>query len=161
MLSSPEFWVGVSFVIFLGVLGYFRVHTRVLTSLDDRADRIRKELEEAQRLREEAQAMLAEAQRKQREAEKEADDILAQAKEEAKLMAAESKKTIEEMIERRREMAEFKIAQAEEQAIKDVRAAATDLAISAAGEVIAQQVKGDKAQKLIDDSIGVLKKRLN
>ena len=63
-IYEPEFWVAVSFFIFIGVLVYFGVHMKVASALDARALLIRKELEEARQLREEAEKVLADYQRK-------------------------------------------------------------------------------------------------
>ena len=73
MLATPEFWVLISFILFIGLLVYLKVPAKVATMLDERAARIAKELDEARRLREEAQGLLAEYQRKRRDAEKEAE----------------------------------------------------------------------------------------
>ena len=89
MFSDPSFWVGVSFVLFVLLIVYFKVPGQMTKALDDRADRIRQELDDAQKLREEAQALLAEYQRKRTEAEKEAEDIVTQAK--TKLKAGDKK----------------------------------------------------------------------
>ena len=89
ILSTPEFWVAVSFFIFLGALFYFGVHKKVATLLDARAAQIARELEEARRLREEAEKVLADYRRKQSEAGKEADSIIALAAKEAEMLAAE------------------------------------------------------------------------
>jgi F-type H+-transporting ATPase subunit b len=63
-IYEPEFWVAVSFFIFIGVLVYLGVHKKVANELDARALRISKELEEARRLREEAEKLLADNRRK-------------------------------------------------------------------------------------------------
>jgi len=159
--STPEFWVAVSFFGFLALLVYFKAPGLIASALDKRADGIRVELEEAQKLREEAQAMLADYQRKQRDAEQEADAIISQAKDEAERLAVETREKLAESIERRTKIAEDKIAQAEAQALKDVRAAATDLAVSAAENLIVSELKKADASKLIDTNIKELKKRLN
>ena len=82
---TPEFWVAVSFFLFLGGLFYFGVHKKVATLLDARAAQIAKELEEARRLREEAEKVLADYRRKQSEAASEADSIIALAAKEAEI----------------------------------------------------------------------------
>ncbi len=161
MFSDPTFWTAVAFFAFIGLVIYMKAPAMVAKALDDRAEAIKNELEEAQRLREEAQAMLAEYQRKQRDAEKEAQDIIAQAKDEAEALAAESKEKLEEMLARRTKLAEDKIAQAEAQALKDVRATAADVAVAAAQTLIAEQATGDVAEGLIDQSIEELKTKLN
>src|SRR5215470_6310763 len=124
LLLEAEFWVAVGFVVFCGILVYLGVPKMMLDALDERSARIKAELDEARRLREEAQRLLADYQRKQREAEGEAEAIIASAKAEAERVAAEAKAKVEEFVARRTRMAETKIAQAEAQALADVRAAA-------------------------------------
>ena len=161
LLSDPGFWVGVSFVLFVLLMLYFKVPAMVTKGLDDRAEKIRQELDDAQKLREEAQALLAEYQRKRTEAEKEAEDIIAQAKAEAESLAVETRQKLAESLERRTALAEQKIAQAEAGAMNEVRAAATDLAVAAAQQIIAGEMKGKKAESLIEASIEAVKTRLN
>src|SRR5438552_16866675 len=88
-MFEAEFWVAVAFVIFVGVLIYFRVHTLAIDAIDGRRARIETELGEARRLREEAQALLAQYQHKQREAEAEAADIIAGARSEERRVGKE------------------------------------------------------------------------
>lgn len=161
MFLSPEFWVGVAGALFIGALVYYGVHSRVLGMLDDRVERIRKELKQAQTLREEAQAMVAAAQQKQRQAEAEARKIVEQAREDAKSLTADCKRTIADMVERYRAMTALKIALAEENAIKDIRAGITGLAISAARDIMTSQITLTDKNRLIDESINDLKKHLN
>jgi F-type H+-transporting ATPase subunit b len=157
-MFEAEFWVAVAFVLFIGVLGYFGVHKLILSSVDQRRDKIKAELDEARRLKEEAQAVLAEYQRKQHEAEEEAAGIIAGAKAEAERMVIEANAKMEEFVARRTKMAETKIAQAEAQAVSDVRAAAADAAVAAAEKVLTESVKGDVADKLVTKGIEDLNK---
>ena len=160
-MFEAEFWVAVSFVVFLGVLGYFRVHKLVVDSLDQRTARIKAELDEARRLKQEAQALLAEYKRKQQEAEREAEGLIAGAKAEAERLAVEAKAKMEDFLSRRTKMAETKIAQAEAQALADVRAAAADAAIAAAEKILTRTVKGKLAEDLISKGVEDLKSKLN
>jgi F-type H+-transporting ATPase subunit b len=157
-MFEAEFWVAVAFFLFLGVLAYFGVHKLILTSVDQRRDRIKAELDEARRLKQEAQALLAEYQRKQSEAEQEAAAIVAGAQAEADRLVVEAQAKMEEFVARRTKMAETKIAQAEAQAVADVRAAAADAAIAAAEKVLAENVKGAVADKLVAKGIEDLSK---
>jgi F-type H+-transporting ATPase subunit b len=161
MLATPEFWVAISFVGFVALIIYFGAPKMIAKALDDRADRIRAELEEARRLREEAQNLLAEYQRKQRDAEAEADAIVTQARHEAELFAADARTKLKESLQRRMKLAEDKIAQAEAQAIHDVRARAADVAVAAAERLIASELSKDKARGLIDNGIKGLASKLN
>ncbi len=161
MLHEAEFWVAVAFVILLCVFGYFGVHRIILSALDNRGERISKELNEARRLKEEAQQLVAEYRRRRESAEREAQEIVASAKAEAERIAVEAKAKMEDFVARRTKSAENKIAMAEQQAIADVRAAAADAAISAATSVLSQTVKGSLAENLLDKSIKDVREKLN
>ena len=161
MLHDAEFWVLLGFLAFLGVMGYAGVHKTLAKSLDDRAARIKAELDEARKLREEAAQLLADYQRKRQEAEGEAAGIIEGAKAEAERMAAEAKAKVAEFVERRTKMAETKIAQAEAQAAAEVRGAAADAAVAAAEKILSQQTKGALAEDLVAKGIDDLRKKLN
>jgi F-type H+-transporting ATPase subunit b len=161
ILAEAEFWVAVAFVIFLGVLARAGVHRLIVDGLDGRAARIKAELDEARRVREEAQALLAQYQAKRGEADREADAIVTAARAEAERLAAEAKTRVEEFVARRTKMAETKIAQAEAQAVADVRSAAADAAVAAAGKILSETAKGKVGDDLIAQGIRDLKAKLN
>ncbi|ODN69446.1 ATP F0F1 synthase subunit B [Methylobrevis pamukkalensis] len=146
-------WAFIALIGFLGILLFKRVDKTAVAALDDRAARIAKELDEARRLREEAQALLAEYQRKAREAGKVAEDIVENAKAEAIRLTAESEAALSEMIERRTKSVETKIAQAETQALGEIRAIAADVAIAAASKILADKVNGPLADAIVSKSI--------
>ena len=158
---SAEFWVAVAFFIFIGLLIYMKVPGMIAESLDQRADAIRKELDEARRLREEAQDLLADYQQKQRRADDEAKAIIEQAEREALSIKEQSEKALAESIERRSRIAEEKIARAEAQALAEVRAAVVESATSAAERVLQKRVTGGTADGLVDQAIRDLKVNLN
>jgi len=161
MVLEAEFWVAVAFVIFLGILVYVGVPKMLLGALDDRAKRVQAELDEARRLKEDAQKLLAEYKSKQKQADEEAAAIIAGAKAEAERIAAESKTKMEEFVARRTKLAESKIAQAEAQAVADVRAAAAEAAVTAAEKILTESVKGKVADDLVTRGIGDVKAKLN
>jgi F-type H+-transporting ATPase subunit b len=161
MLASPELWVLVSAVLFLALLVYYKIPAKVAKALDDRADRIKAELDEARRLREEAQSILGDYQRKRRDAEKEAEDIIAMARREAQFYAEESRKALTESLGRRVKLAEEKIARAEEQAIQDIRSKSADVAIAAAERIIAHELKGNSGSDLVTKGIREVGAKLN
>jgi F-type H+-transporting ATPase subunit b len=159
--SNPLFWVLIAFVAFLALLAYYRVPAVVGKALDDRAEGIRKELDEARKLREEAQSLLTDYQRKAREAELEAQSIIEQAKREAEALASESRKALTESLERRSKIAEDKIARAEAQALGEVRSVAVETALAAAHEILKTRATGATADSLVSQSIGDLSGKLN
>lgn len=158
--NDPTLWVAVAFVIL--VVGVFKPASKAIAKgLDGRAEAIRRTIDEAASLREESQQMLAEYQRKLRDGMKETEAMLAQAREEAKLFAEEGKAKLEESIARREQMAVEKIAQAEADALREVRTMSVDLAISATRDLIAQRMDPAKSTAMIDDSISNLSQRLH
>jgi F-type H+-transporting ATPase subunit b len=161
MLFEAETWVAVSFLILLGVFGYFGVHRTILQALDHRRDRIQKELDDARRLKDEAVKLVAEYRARRASAEREAQDIVESAKAEAERIAVETKAKMEDFVARRTKSAENKIAQAEMQAIADVRAAAADAAVNAASSVLSQTVRGQIADSLLDKGIKDVREKLN
>ena len=127
-LATPEFWVLVAFLLFMGLLLYYGVPRIVGKMLDDRADAIRKNLDDARKMREDAQALLNDYQRKAAEAEAEAQKIVDQAKREGEALRVEAERKAVEAVARRVKLAEEKIARAERQAVSEVRGAAVDTA---------------------------------
>ena len=161
MFAQPEFWVAVAFVILMGLFAYMGVHRTILTTLDHRSERIRSELEDAQRLKQDAAKLLAEYRARRATAEREAADIVASAKTEAERIAAEAKAKMEDFVARRTKTAENKIALAEAQALADVRAAAADAAVAAASTILSQTVKGELAEDLLAKGITEAREKLN
>src|SRR5437764_11842259 len=143
MFLEPEFWVAVAFFILMGVFAYFGIHRTVLKTLDHRSERIKAELDDAHRLKEEAAKLLAEYQARGASAEREAQEIISNAKAEAERIAAEAKTKMEDFVARRTKTDESKNATAEAQALADVRAAASDAAVTAASTILSQSDKGD------------------
>lgn len=161
MHFDNTFFAFVALVLFLAIVFYAGAHKKAGSALDARANQISRDIADARKLREDAEALLAEYKQKKLDAEKEAAGIIAQAKADAAVYAEDAKKKLADSLVRRTKQAENKIAQAEAAAIKDVRAAATDLAIRAASSIIADGTKGKGGESLIAESIAAVKSRLN
>lgn len=157
---DATFWATISLFAFIGLMFYLKVPGMIVNSLDSRADTIRKDLDEARKLREEAQTLLAEYQRKRRDAESEAEGIIESAKREAEGLAKEAKSKLEDYVTRRTKMAEQKITQAEHQAVQDVKSIAAERAIAASEIVLADKLS-DGAPALIKSSIAEVKAKLS
>jgi F-type H+-transporting ATPase subunit b len=160
-IFEPEFWVAVSFFLFVGLVLYLGVHKKIAAALDARAALIAKELDEARRLRDEAEKVLADYKRKQGEAVAETKNIVDLAVREAEALAAETRKSVKEHFDRRMKLAEDKIARAEQDAVREVRSVAVDAAVAAAQNLIAKNLTADRAGKLVSESIDTLKSKLN
>jgi F-type H+-transporting ATPase subunit b len=156
--GHAESWVLVSFLLFICLLVYLKVPKILMRLLDEHSIRVSMQLTEARKLRDEAAAMLADYKKKRADAELQAADIMANAKAEAEQFAIDSRQKMTETLDRRTKQAMQKIAQAEATATKEVRARATDVAIAAAGNLIAAQKSNPK---LIAESIAAVKTKMN
>ena len=158
---EAETWVALAFVVFVCGLAYIGVHRIIAKALDERGTRIKAELDEARKLKDEAAQLLADYRRKREAAEGEAQDIIAGAQAEAERLAVEAKAKVEDFVARRTQMAETKIAQAEAQALADVRAAAAEAAVAAAEKILTAEAKGKLAAELIAKGIEDVRQKLN
>ncbi|MFZ4406082.1 MAG: F0F1 ATP synthase subunit B [Paracraurococcus sp.] len=156
---DPKFWVAVSFLIFLALVG--RKAWGMLTGmLDARADRVRAELAEAAKLREQAEAMLKQAEADRAAAAAEAADMLRRAHAEAERVTAAAAAEAEGAAKRRERMAMDRIAAAEAGAVAEVRQAAAEIATAAARNVIAQGMTAEADAALIDSAVADLPRAL-
>ena len=160
LMEDPTFWVAIAFVIAVAIV-WKPLSKMILGGLDGRSERIANELDEGRRLREEAQELLASYERKQREAEKEAEGIIAAAREEAVRLAKRAAVDLDGQVARRRQMALDRIGQAETDAVRDVRAAAVDLALKATRKLLDEKISETEQANLVEEAIGEIGKRLH
>ncbi|MGZ5939722.1 MAG: F0F1 ATP synthase subunit B family protein [Rhizomicrobium sp.] len=160
-LQEPELWVGVGFVMVIGLLLYVGAPRLVGGMLDAHSAAIKAELDEARRLREEAQVLLEGFKQKAAGAEKEAEAIVVEARAEAERFAAEARVTLKSLIERRAQAAQDKIAQAEAAALAEIRTLSADAAAAAAEKLIVARMDAKRTADLIAASIKDLTSNLN
>lgn len=160
-LDNTDFVVTLAFLAFIGVLLFVGVPRILGGLLDQRAEGIRSELNEAKQLREDAQTLLASYERKHEEVKEQADRIVAHAKSEAEAAAEVAKENLKASIARRMQAAEDQIASAEAAAVKEVRDRAVAVAIKAAAETITSGMKAADANKLIDSAIADVETKLH
>ena len=158
--TAASVWATIGLAIFIGIVLYFKVPQTIAKALDSRIAKIEADLAEAERLRAEAKALLEDYSRRRAEAEKEAEGIVAAAREEAFRMTAEAGQALEAMIARRTKAVEEKIAQAQAQAVAEVRARSADVAVEATRALLQQQMAA-KGDALVEQSIRDVGERLN
>ena len=160
MFADPHFWVNLGGLIFLVFAGP-KIWKALASMLDQRAMKIKADLDEAQKLKDEAQALLNEYQRKQKDALKEAAEIVEKAKTVAQRQARDAAASLDAVFTRREKLALEKIAQAEAAAVAEVRREAVDVATQAAKALIVKQLDDNRANALIDAAIKDVDKRLH
>ena len=154
-VTHTAFAALVVFLIIAARMGAFKA---IFSSLDNRAEDIQNQINEARALREEAAKLMADAERKAKEADAAAQDIVKRAKADAKTLMAQAKDELEAKVARREAQAEQRIARAESEAADDVRRAAADAATKAATDILAGADKGDDQ---FDKALKEISTRLN
>lgn len=152
LFADTHFWYLLSFLGFAFVVWKFG-RKAILASLDNRIEAIRKEIQTAETLRIEAQELLAQYQRKQRDAMKDAERILASAKKDAEQVRIEAEKQLSETMARREAQLKERIERMEQNAVQEIQAYASELAMKAAKEIIIEKLDNKTAEKLADQSI--------
>jgi len=160
LLQSTDFWVLVSFVIFWALV-IWKGRPALAGAIDGRIDRIKSEIAQAEQLKEEATAKLAELKRAQREATDQASAIIDNAKSESKNLKKDLDARFKDAMARREQQAMDKIAQAEANALAEVRGLAVDMAIAATTQVLKDRMGGTDGDKAIDDAIAAIPGRLH
>jgi len=160
MLFDATFVATVALILFLALVVYLKVPGMITKALDGRIKAIETELAEAERLRLEAKFLLEEYESKRQAATKEAESIVAAAREEAFRLTGEAKTSLEALIARRTKAVEDKIAQAESQAVAEVRSRSADVAVEAARLLLTKQM-ATKGDALVDQAIKDVSAKLN
>jgi F-type H+-transporting ATPase subunit b len=158
--AEAEFWVGVGLVIFL-LIAFWKGRGAILGALDAKGLKVRADLDEAARLRTEAERLLASIRAQRQDSERQAAEMLASAQADARRLEVEAHAKLEQRIALRERLAERKIAQAEAQAVADVKGAAADLAARAAEQVLMTRLATDGTDPMLDRSIAQIAGRLN
>ncbi len=160
-LQNTNFVVLLAFIGFIALLIYMKVPAKLTGMLDARSAQIKSDLDEARALREEAKTILASYEKRQKEVQAQADRIVSSAREEAMAAAAQAKADLKTSIARRLAAATDQIASAEAAAIRQVREQAVNIAIAAAGDVLAKQMTADAAKASIDAAIAQVEAKLH
>ncbi len=138
-VSDPKFWVTAAFILLIG-LSAKKVSRLIAGVLDDRADKIKAELDAACALRLEAEEILALYKQKQAEFAKEAEEILSKARADAQLSSATAQAELKAVLDMRMKQAMEKIAQEEAAAVNEVRSHIVNLALKAARLLMVEQM---------------------
>jgi len=160
MIIDSTFWVAVSFFIFVGGLIYLKVPQKVNNSLNNQINQIKKELEEAKKLKVEAKNLLSEYENKIDKSKKETREIINAAKKNSEKNILDKTKKFHESIEARKKNAEQKIIQMKEGALRDIRKISIKISMEAVEHLIKNSIDKSKIEKIYSDSIDQVKTSL-
>ena len=160
MIIDSTFWVAVSFFIFVGGLVYLKVPQKVNNSITMQIDKIKKELEEAEKLKVEAKNLLSDYENKIDKSKKEAQDIINTAKKESEKNILDKTKKFHELLEERKKSTEQKIIQMKENALKDIKNISIKVSIEAVEHLIKNSIDKNKIEKIYGESLDQVKDSL-
>tara|TARA_B100000686_G_C16532371_1_gene833004 strand:- start:218 stop:715 length:498 start_codon:yes stop_codon:yes gene_type:complete len=160
MSIDATFWVAVSFFIFCGGLIYLKVPQKVSASLSNQIDSIKKELDEAEKLKTEAKNLLSNYENKIDKSKKETSEIIKLAKKDAEKHILEKTQKFHQVMEERKKNAEQKINQMKENALKDIKNISVKISIEAIEHLIRNSIDKNKLEKIYNNSIDQAKNSL-
>lgn len=158
--TNPATWVAISTVLFVG-LAFKPIRKAFLSILDERSNKIRKELAEAESLKAEAKGVLESYQKKYQEAVKESEEIIETARHEAAQLLESAKREMDAVIKKRMELVLQRIAQAESAALSDIQANAIDIAVGATRMIVKEKIEQGKAEELVHAAMNDLQRKLH
>ena len=160
MNIDATFWVAISFFIFLGVLFYFKVPQKVFGALEESINKIKKDIDEAEKLKEEAKNVLSEYEAKLSKSKVEVEFMIKNAQKESETNIIKINDQFHSIFENRKKMAEDKIKQMKLQATKDIKNYSVEVAIIALEKIIKNSVDKKKLDKIYISSVDEAKKIL-
>ncbi len=160
MSIDATFWVAISFLIFIGVVFYFKVPQKVNQSLDESIKKIKEEIDNAEKLKDEAKNILGEYESKISKSKEEIKNLIRKAEKQAENNIIKTNEEFHKIVENRKKAAEEKIRQMKVQAIKDVKNSSVDIAIRSVEKVIKNSIDKKKLDKIYISSIDEAKKIL-
>ena len=147
MTIDATFWVSIAFFIFIGVLIYLKIPQKINTSLIDKIDEIRKELDEAEKLKVEAKNLLSDYENKIDKSKKETQEIISLAKKESEKAVLERTKKFHQMMENKKKNIEQKINQMKENALRDIKNISVKISIETVEHLIKNSIDKDRLEK--------------
>jgi len=160
MNFDATFWVAISFFIFLGVLFYFKVPQKVFGTLDESINKIKKDIEEAEKLKEEAKNLLSDYGAKLDNSKVEINLLIKNAQKESEANIIKINDQFHKIFENRKKMAEEKIKQMKLQAKKDIKNYSVEVAIISLEKIIKNSIDKKKLDKIYISSVNEAKKIL-
>ena len=144
----------------MGVLLYFKVPQKIFTTLDESINKIKKDIEEAEKLKEEAKNILSDYEARLDKSKVEIDLMIKNAKKESETNIIKTNDQFHKIFENRKKMAEEKIKQMKLQATKDIKNYSVEVAIIALEKIIKNSIDKKKLDKIYVSSVNEAKKIL-
>ena len=153
MIIDATFWVAISFLIFIILLVYFKIPSKVKNILDENINQIKKQVEESEKLKEEAKRQLAEYEKRIGDSKSEVNKMIKDANDQAEKNMIKSNEIFHKLLEVRKKNTEEKIKQLKNQAIKDIKNASVNIAFASIEKLLLNSLDKSKLDKIYIQSI--------
>tara|TARA_B100000579_G_C22576778_1_gene731530 strand:+ start:334 stop:831 length:498 start_codon:yes stop_codon:yes gene_type:complete len=153
MTIDATFWVAISFFIFVGLLLYFKIPSKIRNTLDENIKQIKKQVEESEKLKEEAKNKLAEYEKKIVGSKSDVKKMISDANDQAEKNMIKSNEIFHKQLEIRKKNTEEKIKQLKGQAIKDIKNASINIAFESIEKLMLNSLDKSKLDKIYKESI--------
>ena len=153
MTLDATFWVTISFLIFIGILFYFKVPQKIKETLEQNILNIKNQIAEAEKLKEDAKNILSEHEKKISNSKKEVKEMINKANEETEKNIIRVNKEFHDLMENRKKSAEERIRQIKNQAAKDIKNASVKIAIESVEKLIKNSLDKSKLDKIYSSSV--------
>ena len=153
MTIDATFWIAISFFIFFGILIYLKVPQKINITITNQINEIKKELDNAEKLKEEAKNLLSDYENNIDKSIKESKEIIDIAKKENENIIIEKTKKFHQIIEERKKNNEQKIFQMKENALKDIKNISVKISMETVENLIKNSIDKNKLEKIYDNSL--------
>jgi len=153
MTLDATFWVTISFLIFLGILIYFKIPKKIKETLEQNISSIKNQIIEAEKLKEDAKNILTEHEKKISNSKNEVMEMISKANENAEKNVIRTNNEFHNLMENRKKNAEERIRQLKSQAVKDIKNASVKIAIESVEKLIKNSLDKSKLDKIYTSSI--------
>ena len=160
MAIDATFWVAISFIIFFGALIYLKIPQKVIELLDKMISDIKNEIDESEKLRIEAKTLLDNAQNKLDTAQSVSNEILEQAKKDSDKLIIELNDKFHKSSEIKKNLAENKIGQMKEAAIKEIKDASIKISVDSVKKIITTSIDKSNLDTLFQKNLNETKEEL-
>ena len=160
MVIDATFWVAISFFIFIGGLIYLKIPQKVNDKMNSMIKVIKNEIDEAEKLKAETKKLLNDSQLKIENAHKESQKIINSAKIESEKIIIETNEKFFQSSENRKKIADQKVAQIKNNAIKDIKDASVKIAIESTSKIIQTSIDKSKLDAFFKRNLEQIKNSL-
>ena len=153
MTIDATFWVMISFFAFVGLLIYFKIPQKIKKNLDENINNIKKQIDEADKLKDDSKNILTEHEKKISNSKAEVRQMINKASDEAERNVIKTNQDFHNLMDARKKNAEERIKQLKIKALKDIKNASVKIAIESVEKLIKNSLDKSKLDKIYNSSL--------